>query len=194
VRRHLIAISLAPLALAVPSLAAAQDAPGEKVNQLIVYGDDPCPQSQGDEITVCARKSESERYRIPAPLRESGDLQKNEAWNNKVLAYETVGAAGTNSCSPVGAGGWTGCSQKLIANAFAEKAQSSDIRFSELIAAERVKRLSTIDADAAATQARVEAAEKEYQARQSAREDVEDKAPDPPRGDAAAIGAGRPGQ
>jgi hypothetical protein len=193
VRRSIAISALLPLALAVPSLAAAQDAPGEKVNQLIVYGDDPCPQSAGSEITVCARKSESERYRIPAPLRESGDLQKNEAWNNKVLAYETVGSAGINSCSPVGAGGWTGCSQKLISNAYAEKAQSSDIRFSELIAAEREKRLATIDAEAAATQTRVEQAEREYQARQDAR-DAEDKAPDPPRGDAAAIGAGRPGQ
>lgn len=194
-RRHLTAISvLAPLALAMPWLATAQDAPGEKVNQLIVYGDDPCPPSQSGEITVCARKSESERYRIPEALRESGDLQKNESWNNKVLAYETVGAAGINSCSPVGSGGWTGCSQKLIANAYAEKAESSDVRFSELIAAEREKRLSTIDADAAATQARVEQAEREYQARQDAQEVAEDKTPDPPRGDAAAIGAGRPGQ
>ena len=194
-RRHLIAISaLAPLALALPSLAAAQDAPGEKVNQLIVYGDDPCPKSQGDEITVCARKSESERFRIPQALRESGDLQKNESWNNKVLAYEMVGATGVNSCSPVGAGGWTGCSQKLISNAFAERAGSSDVRFSELIATEREKRLATIDAEAAATQTRVEQAEREYQARQDAREGAEDKSPDPPRGDAAAVGAGRPGQ
>ncbi len=193
-RRSIAISALLPLALAMPSLAAAQEAPGEKVNQLIVYGDDPCPQPSGGEITVCARKSESERYRIPAPLRESGDLQKNEAWNNKVLAYETVGAAGTNSCSPVGAGGWTGCSQKLIANAYAEKAQSSDVRFSELIAAERAKRLSTLDADAATTQTRVEQAEREYQARQTARDNAEDATPAPPRGDAAAVGAGRPGQ
>jgi hypothetical protein len=147
--------------------ASAQE-PGEKVNQLIVYGDDPCPASQGDEITVCARKSESERFRIPAPLRESGDLQKNEAWNNKVLAYETVGRTGTQSCSPVGAGGWTGCSNRLISNAYAEKRESSDVRFGELIQAERERRLSTIDRDATATQGRVEAAEREYEARQRA--------------------------
>ena len=45
------------------------------------------------------------------------------------------------------------------------------IRFGELIAAERSRRLSTIDADAAATQARVEQAEKEYQERERARQD-----------------------
>lgn len=162
-----LALAFASLALLGTPAASAQEA-GEKVNQLIVYGDDPCPASQGDEITVCARKSESERFRIPEPLRESGDLQKNEAWNNKVLAYETVGRTGTQSCSPVGAGGWTGCSNKLISNAYAEKRESSDVRFSDLIQAEREKRLSTIDNEATATQGRVEQAEREYEARQRA--------------------------
>ena len=167
-----IALAFGTLTLFGTPAASAQEASastqGEKVNQLIVYGDDPCPASQGDEITVCARKAESERFRIPAPLRESGDLQKNEAWNNKVLAYETVGNAGTQSCSPVGAGGWTGCANKLIANAYAEKRESSDVRFSELIQAEREKRLSTIDKEASATQGRVEEAERQYEARQRA--------------------------
>lgn len=194
-RRHLIALSaMMPLALALPSLAHAQDAPGERVNQVIVFGDDPCPASQEGEITVCARKNESERYRIPKALREGGDLQKNEAWNNKVLAYETVGATGKLSCSPVGPAGWTGCEQKLINNAYAEKRESSDIRFSELIAAEREKRLSTIDEDAAATQARVEQAEREYAARKAAEEDPEGAAPASPSGDEGSADAGNPGQ
>jgi hypothetical protein len=198
VRPNLIAASaLAPLMLALIPAASAQDAPAqepaaEKVVQVIVFGEDPCPVSTGDEITVCARKEESERYRIPKALREGGDLQKNESWNNKVLAYETVGATGKQSCSPVGPAGWTGCAQKLINNAYAEKAESSDIRFSELIAAEREKRLSTIDENAAATQARVEQAEKEYAAREAAREN--EAAPPPPGGDAANIDAGNPGQ
>lgn len=179
--RHTLAIALIPLAFILPQAASAQDA-GEKVNQLIVYGDDPCPASRDGEITVCARKNESERFRIPAPLRESGDLQKNEAWNNKVLAYETVGAFGTRSCSPVGPGGSLGCTEKLINNAFAEKRESSDVRFSELIQAEREKRLATIDQEAAATQGRVEQAEKEYEARQRAQQDAPstDDTPSPP--------------
>jgi hypothetical protein len=174
-----ISWALLPLAFTFVAPASAQDAgasaqdasapdSGERINQLIVYGDDPCPISRGDEITVCARKSENERFRIPAPLRESGDLQKNESWSNKVLAYETVGRTGTQSCSPVGAGGWTGCSNKLINNAYAEKRESSDVHFSELIQAERAKRLSTIDKDATATQSRVEDAERDYEARQRA--------------------------
>jgi len=50
--------------------AQAQDDFGtseEKVNQLIVFGNDPCPASSGNEITVCARKGEEERFRIPEP-------------------------------------------------------------------------------------------------------------------------------
>lgn len=166
-----IAMSLLPAALALVSPAAAQDADsvggGERVNQLIIYGDDPCPTSTGDEITVCARKNESERYRIPEPLRGS-DSPQNDAWNNKVMAYETVGKTGIQSCSPVGAGGSLGCTQKMIDAAYAEKAQGSDLKFGQLIAEERARRLATIDAEAAETQKRVEVLEKEYDERQRA--------------------------
>lgn len=153
--------------------AAAQEAAEPKVNQLIIFGDDKCPESQGDEIVVCARKAESERYRIPAILRESSSPQ-NEAWTNKVLAYETVGRGGIQSCSPVGPGGFTGCTSKLIRDAYAEKATGNDVKMAELIAAERAKRLSTIDAEAAETQKRVEQAEKDYLERQKALEAAEE--------------------
>ena len=165
----LAALFCSAACFAAPALA--QDG-GEKVNQLIVYGEDPCPQSSGDEITVCARKSEGERYRIPESLREPQSPQ-NRAWTDRVLAYETVGASGTLSCSPTGPGGMTGCVGKLIDTAYAEKKQDPNIRFSELIAAEREKRLATIDEDAADTQARVEQLEKEYEAKQRAQQDPE---------------------
>lgn len=153
---------LAGLCGATPALA--QDT-GERVNQVIVYGDDPCPASSGDEITVCARKDEAERYRIPEPLRGSASPQ-NDAWNNRVIAYETIGRDGIQSCSPVGPGGVTGCTQKLIQQASAERSSDPSVRFGELIAAEREKRLSTIDAEAAATQARVEELERQHAERQ----------------------------
>jgi hypothetical protein len=159
---------LAALALGGPALA--QDAPEPKVNQLIIYGDDKCPVADGeDTITVCARKAEAERYRIPSALRESASPQ-NEAWTNRVMAYERVGA-----------GGWTGCSGKLIEAAYAEKKGAPDVKFSELIAEERARRLSTLDKDAAETQARVEALEKEIEARQKAQaeEAAKQEAPQP---------------
>lgn len=155
---------------------------GERVNQLIVYGDDPCPASTDNEITVCARKPESERYRIPKPLR-GVDSPQARAWTDRVEAYETVGSFGTLSCSPVGAGGSLGCTQDLIDKAYAEKANGTDVKFSELIAEEREKRLSTIDADAAAQQKRVEEAEKAYFA-QDRKQQAEDAATEDESGDA----------
>lgn len=185
--RLLLTAAAAAFSLAVAPAAFAQDAGltdpgGEKVNQLIIYGDDPCPQSASGDITVCARKPEEERYRIPEPLRGI-DQPQSEAWANKVQAYETVGRFGTQSCSPTCSGGWLGCTQQLINSAYAEKANGSEVRFSELIQAEREKRLSTIDADAAADQARVEEAEKAYfeqRQRQEAQQDAAVGATPPP--------------
>ncbi|GFE75825.1 MULTISPECIES: hypothetical protein [Novosphingobium] len=174
---------------ALPAAAQSQQASSsaddfgtseEKVNQLIVFGNDPCPASSGNEITVCARKGEEERFRIPEPLRGI-DQPQSEAWSNKVQAYETVGAFGNMSCSPVGAGGASGCTQKLIQRAAAERKNGSEVRFSELIQAEREKRLSTIDADAAEQQKRVEEAENAYfeqQRRQQAEADAKADATD----------------
>lgn len=186
-RLMIFAVSLMPVALLAATPAQAQDSES-KVNALIVYGDDPCPQSKGDEITVCARKAESERYRIPEALRES-QAPSNRAWTDKVLAYETVGSSGTLSCSAVGPGGMTGCLNKLIGTAYAEKRNDPNIRFSELIQAEREKRMATIDADAAATQARVEQIEREFEARQRAQQDP-DSAPPKPETPAASAPAG----
>ncbi len=172
--RKLFALVLPLAALfALPAPALAQEE-GERVNQLIVYGDDPCPPSTAGEITVCARKDEAERYRIPESLRSDPGAPGNEPWTDRVRAYETVGATGTESCSPVGPGGATGCMSRLIDTAYAEKRESGDVRFGQLIEEERAKRLSTIDADAAATQARVEALEKEYEAKLAAERAAED--------------------
>jgi hypothetical protein len=159
--------------------AAAQESPSEKVNQLIVYGDDPCPASNDGSITVCARKEEAERFRIPAPLRENPNASVNQGWTNRVKAYETVGATGVNSCSPVGAGGATGCMAQLINSAYAEKKQSSDVQFGKLIEAERAKRTQYIDVDTAAEQARVEVLEKEYEAKLKRERDAETASPLP---------------
>ena len=158
--------------------AAAQDK-DYRVNQLIIYGDDECPTSVGGEITVCARKAESERYRIPEDLRMSGD-PANKAWTERVLAYETVGATGTNSCSPVGAGGEYGCTQKLLAAARGEQKESGADRFGELISKARAERLSTIDADAADEQGRVEQLEKEHEERKAAEAAAGPEAPEEP--------------
>ena len=113
-------------------------------------------------IDVCVRMEEQERFRIPPNLRES-DSPENEAWASKVRSMETVGNFGAMSCSPSGYGGWTGCTQKLVAAAYEERRTSPNVRAAQLIEEERAKRLETIDADAAAEQGRVEVLEKAYE-------------------------------
>ncbi len=148
------------LALGLPATpAAAQDEGGDRVNTVIIYGDDECPVSTDEMITVCARLDESERYRIPSRLRQSSSPQ-NESWTQRALALEAVGDFGPLSCTPAGIGGDLGCTVDMIEQAYAERANSSDVRFSQLIAEERAERLATIDADAELTQARVEELER----------------------------------
>ena len=161
-RLSILALAFAA-ALPVPAAAQeVQDQPSDSVNLLIVYGDDDCqPSPDASVINVCVRMDEGERYRIPPNLRESSD-PSNESWASRVQSLETVGASGINSCSPSGYGGWSGCTQQLIDQAYAEKRNSPNVRAAQLIAEERAKRLASIDADAAAEQARVEELEKAY--------------------------------
>ena len=93
---------------------APADAQSSRIAEIIVYGDDPCPRSTDDEIVVCARKPESERYRIPEDLRTGGARQTREAWVNRARSLETVSDTGIMSCSPVGPAGFTGCLEQLI--------------------------------------------------------------------------------
>ena len=108
--------------IAIPAPALAQ---GAKISEIIVYGTDPCPRSTDDEVVVCARKPESERYRIPERYRQSGSPQSREAWANKAIAFETVMGNGLNSCSPIGPAGFTGCQQQLINQAFRERREEA---------------------------------------------------------------------
>ena len=110
--RPLLIAGLAALALpAAP--AVAQDDPPQKIFNLIVYGDDPCPTGQGEEIVVCARKPESERYRIPKELREeSKDAAPagGGSWAAAVEGYDDIArTTRPDSCSAVGSYGFTGC-------------------------------------------------------------------------------------
>ena len=92
--------------LATPALAQQTD------RVLILYGSDKCPtNASGEQIVVCTRRPEGERYRIPKELRSPIVITpENQSWAAK--ANDTLnagGASGTGSCSAVGGGGWTGC-------------------------------------------------------------------------------------
>ena len=114
------AIGLAAGLATLPAPALAQEA---RVNEIIVYGTDPCPRSTDDEVVVCARKPEADRYRIPERFRSGGSRQSRQAWARNAKSFETVGATGTNSCSAVGPGGHTGCLQQIINQAREEARQ-----------------------------------------------------------------------
>src|SRR4051794_1565141 len=108
---------------ALPTPAPAQES--SSVSEIIVYGSDPCPRSTDDQVVVCARKPEGERYRLPQQYRPSGTRQQKQAWASKARALETVGATGINSCSPVGPGGFTGCLTQVIKEAHSETRERS---------------------------------------------------------------------
>ena len=109
---------------ALPVPAAAQAQPN--IAEIIVYGDDPCPRSTDDQVVVCARRPEAERYRIPPNMRQSGTPQEMESWAVRSKNLETVGSTGINSCSPVGPAGYTGCLTKVIEQARGERKQQAD--------------------------------------------------------------------
>jgi hypothetical protein len=99
--------------------AAAARAP-ERESTVVVYGDDPCPRADGDEVVVCARRPEEERYRIPRRIRERQPTET--AWASRVDTLEEASRPGRpGSCSVVGSFGQTGCTQALIRQWFAER-------------------------------------------------------------------------
>jgi hypothetical protein len=161
----MIRLTAIAAALLLSTAAQAQEGAGTaedpKINTVIIFGSDQCPESTDEQINVCAILVEADRYRIPAVLRDDVNDPRKEAWTNRVLAYQFVGREGTMSCSASGAGGFTGCGLKEIDAAFAEKEKDPGLAFGRMIAAERKKRLSQIDAEAEAVEQRVVQFEKE---------------------------------
>jgi hypothetical protein len=147
-------LAAAALLPALPAAAQAPAAPAEdKVSQLIVYGDDPCPKGNADEIVVCARKPEGERYRIPQALRGNPGDPANQAWTNRASELQYAGRTGIGSCTPVGPGGASGCFNQLVREARAERAGRDEVNWNALIEAARQERLGKIDEKAAADEA-----------------------------------------
>ncbi len=140
--------------------AQTQTVPDD-VQTAIIYGDDDAPPCPSDRVCVIVVLAEGERYRIPPDLRVSSD-PANTAWARRVERLEMIGDFGALSCSTAGAGGFTGCTQQLLEQAYGEKREGAEVRFSELINAARQERLDRIDDEAAEEQARVEAIEREY--------------------------------
>ncbi|MBW4331920.1 hypothetical protein KY084_13690 [Stakelama sp. CBK3Z-3] len=120
--KWLILTSLtAAVAAFAPLPAGAQSQNGV----LVIYGTDVCPtDANGNEIVVCTRRPESERYRIPKELRDI--KPENQSWATKVDDVRDAGRTGVGSCSAVGAGGFTGCLADTINRAKAESRARRD--------------------------------------------------------------------
>jgi hypothetical protein len=122
----------APLAVAALAAGFASAAPvqaqeqttGQRLAEIIVFGNDPCPRSTEDEVVVCSRVPESYRYRMPEAYRPGGTFQQRQAWANKARTIERVGRTGIQSCSPVGPAGYTGCMEQMINEAREESREA----------------------------------------------------------------------
>lgn len=102
----MIALAIMPLAWAAPTLAqtAAQN------GVLLIYGEDKCPtNTDGEEIVICQRLDEAERYRIPQNLRENPIAPQNESWATRQETALEAGDFGVGSCTTVGPASQTGC-------------------------------------------------------------------------------------
>jgi hypothetical protein len=150
----LFAFMLAGLAAAsAPAKESAAAPAGEdaRVNQLIVYGSDACPPSNEQEIIVCARLPDEERFRIPPSLRDRPGFG-GRTWYDRAIDLSYVGRTGIGSCTPSDAGGFIGCQNQLITQARAERRAEQDINWARLVAEARADRSRRIDRDAAEIQ------------------------------------------
>jgi hypothetical protein len=113
----IVAIAAAVALIATPLVAAPKGKPTEmKLSTLIVFGNDPCPRSTDDEVVVCARQPESERYRIPKQFRgKQYNAARDGSWAGTARMLEYVNRQGLpGSCSPIGTNGQTGCFRRFL--------------------------------------------------------------------------------
>jgi hypothetical protein len=114
-------------ALALPAAAPAQGGT-DRISRVVIYGRDACPRAAGgNEIVICARRPEADRYRIPKEIRdrEVSDNPENTSWAERAESLEYVGRTGIQSCSTVGPGGFTGCWAQMVRTARGERAKTS---------------------------------------------------------------------
>lgn len=116
--------TLIGLALIGPmaALLPATPAPAQRGSVVMdIFGDQRCPESNGEEIVVCRRLPANEQFRIPKDLRDAAKDAPAPNWSARALSLEYVGKSGTSTCAPGGAGSETGCWNKLMQQARAER-------------------------------------------------------------------------
>ena len=118
------AASLCALVMIGFSGAVGAQVPEREAN-VVVYGDDPCPAAADpEEIVVCARRPEEERYRIPREFRRTAPAEI--AWGTRATELEDAQRdTRPDSCSVVGSHGQTGCTRQWIDAWAAERREAS---------------------------------------------------------------------
>jgi hypothetical protein len=134
----------------VPVPGAGPSTAEPRINQVMVFGNDPCPAASNDPdvITVCGHFPESERYRIPPNLRDNPNAAANQSWSNRATELSYVGRTGTDSCSTSGPGGFTGCLQQVINHAQAERHAAGDVNWTRMVEEARRDREARLRAEA----------------------------------------------
>ncbi len=101
----------------------------ERISFLVAFGEEKCREPEGDEIVVCATVPENERYRIPLALRKKEAVVTDRSWTSAVETLDSFARdLRPNSCSVNGSGGFTGCTQQMLQQWFAERRGSLKAR------------------------------------------------------------------
>jgi hypothetical protein len=116
----------------LPMLATALPASAQQTDRVLtIFGNDKCPtNASGQEIVVCSRRPEAERYRIPKELRTPIIITpENQSWAAKANDTLTAGgASGIGSCSASGPNGWSGCWAQQMRDAKRQRqAQAAEV-------------------------------------------------------------------
>lgn len=113
-------------------IAEASEAPEAPVNGVtyLYSATQKCPtDTDGNEITVCVRRSPDEQFRIPKELRPETMKPEYESWalrGSQTVAE--VGRSGIGSCSTEGLGGASGCASQQFEAARRENRARKEAR------------------------------------------------------------------
>lgn len=110
-------ILAALLALQAASAPAADLDPLFNAARVTKRAEVRCAEGAGEEIVVCGRRVDPERYRVPPQLRDRGFDPKGSTQSvsrERNALMDGTDSSSLGSCSTVGPGGMTGCLNKAV--------------------------------------------------------------------------------
>lgn len=128
---HNLSLAAFLLFVATSPALAEEKSPPQVTRTATVFGNDPCPKAVGDEVIVCGRLPESERYRIPKAFRQKPreDSGPGASWTSRVEGLEAAQRyTMPGSCTVHGSFGQSGCTQAMIRQWFLERRAATENR------------------------------------------------------------------